>query len=98
MIPVSNKVKVKLLSHVRLFVTPRTVAYQAPQSMGFFQARRLGCHFLLQGIFLTQGSNPGLPHCRQTLYRLSYQGSSAMHAVTYMWSWQAEESIAMLTI
>ena len=27
----------------------------------------VGCHFLLQRIFLTQGSNPGLPHCRQTL-------------------------------
>ena len=26
------------------------------------------CHSLLQGIFLTQGSNPGLPHCRQILY------------------------------
>ena len=24
----------------------------------------VGCHFLLQGIFLTQGSNPGLLHCR----------------------------------
>ena len=24
------------------------------------------CHFLLQGIFPTQGSNPSLPHCRQT--------------------------------
>ena len=35
----------------------------------------MGCHFLLQGIFLTQGSNPGLLHCRQTLYRLSHQGS-----------------------
>ena len=35
----------------------------------------LGCHFLLQGIFPTQGSNPGLLHCRQTLYRLSHQGS-----------------------
>ena len=33
------------------------------------------CHFLLQGIFLTQGSNPGLLHCRQTLYHLSHQGS-----------------------
>ena len=33
------------------------------------------CHFLLQGIFPTQGSNPGLPHCRQTLYRLSHQES-----------------------
>ena len=27
----------------------------------------VGCHFLLQGIFPTQGPNPGLPHCRQTL-------------------------------
>ena len=35
----------------------------------------VGCHFLLQRIFLTQGSNPGLPHCRQTLYPLSHQGS-----------------------
>ena len=34
----------------------------------------MGCHFLLQGIFLTQGSNLGLPHCRQTLYHVSYQG------------------------
>ena len=39
----------------------------------------VGCHFLLQGIFPTQGLNPGLPHCRQTLYRLSHQGSR--HAV-----------------
>ena len=34
----------------------------------------LGSHFLLQGIFMTQGLNPGLPHCRQTLYHLSHQG------------------------
>ena len=35
----------------------------------------VGCHFLLQGIFLTQGSNPGLLHCRQMLYPLSHQGN-----------------------
>ena len=35
----------------------------------------MGCHVLLQGSLLTQGSNPGLLHHRQTLYRLSYQGS-----------------------
>ena len=35
----------------------------------------VGCHCLLQGIFPTQGSNPGFPHCRQTLYHLSCQGS-----------------------
>ena len=34
----------------------------------------LHCFSFLQGIFLTQGLNPGLPHCRQTLYRLSHQG------------------------
>ena len=35
----------------------------------------VGCHALLQGIFPTQGSNPGLPHCRRILYGLSNQGS-----------------------
>ena len=33
------------------------------------------CHLLLQGIFPTHRLNPGLPRCRQTLYRLSHQGS-----------------------
>ena len=36
----------------------------------------VGCHALLQGIILTQGSNPGLPHCMQILYLLSHRGSS----------------------
>ena len=36
----------------------------------------MGCHFLLQGIFPTQGLNRGLPHSRQTLKPLSHQGSS----------------------
>ena len=39
-----------------------------------FQARVLDCHFLLQGIFPTQESKPGLPHRRHTLYCLSHQG------------------------
>ena len=34
----------------------------------------MDCHFLLQGIFPTQGLNPGLPHCRQTLCHLSHWG------------------------
>ena len=34
----------------------------------------VGCHDLFQGIFLTQGLNPGLLHCRQILYHLSCQG------------------------
>ena len=35
----------------------------------------LGCHSLLQGVFLTQGLNLGLPHCRKILYRLNHQVS-----------------------
>ena len=38
----------------------------------------MDCHFLLQGIFPTQELNPGLPHCRQTLYHLSHQGMKIM--------------------
>ena len=45
----------------------RLAAQQAPLSMGFSGKNTgVGCHFLLQGIFPTQESNPGLPHCRQT--------------------------------
>ena len=36
----------------------------------------VGICSLFQGIFPTQGSNPGLPHCRWILYHLSHQGSS----------------------
>ena len=35
----------------------------------------VGSLSLLQGIFPTQGSNPGLPHCRWILYQLSHQGN-----------------------
>ena len=34
---------------------------------GIFQSTGVGCHFLLQEIFLTQGSNPGLPHIKLEL-------------------------------
>ena len=42
----------------------------------------VGCPFLLQGIFLTQGSNPGLLHCGQSLQHLSHQGRNTV----YHWS------------
>ena len=52
------------------------IACQVPLSMEFSrQDTGVGCHSLLQGIFPTQGSNPGLLHCRQILYHLSHQGS-----------------------
>ena len=47
----------------------------------------VGCHALLQGIFLTQGSNLGLPHCRWILYHLSHQGNLwILEWVAYLFS------------
>ena len=45
---------------------------------GIFQARvpEWVAISFIQRIFPTRGSNPGLPHSRQTLYHLSHQGSS----------------------
>ena len=46
------------LSYVQLFATLWTVAHQAPLSMRFpGKNTGVGCHFLFQGIFLTQGLN-----------------------------------------
>ena len=47
-----------LLNHVRLCATPQTVAHQAPLSVRFYrQEYGVRSSFLLQGIFLMQGSN-----------------------------------------
>ena len=48
-----------------------STSYAALRSWDFSKSTRVDCHFLLQGVFPTQGSNPGLPHCRQTLFPLS---------------------------
>ena len=67
------KVKVKSLSRVRL-CDPMNSSPPGSSIHGILQSNNtgVGCHFILQGIFLTQGLNPGLPHCKQTLYRLSH--------------------------
>ena len=68
--------KVKLLSRVWLFATLWTVATRLLCPWGFpGKNTGVGCHFLLQGIFHTQGLNPGLLHWRQMLYPLSHQRS-----------------------
>ena len=59
-------------------VTPWAIAYQARLFLAWDSPgknARMGCHFLLQEIFPTQGLNPGPLHCRQMLYHLSHQGS-----------------------
>ena len=60
------------LSLVQLFVTPMDCSLCSWNSPG--KNTGLGCHSLLQGIFSTQGSNLGLPHCRRILFHLSHQG------------------------
>ena len=60
----------KSLSRVQLFATPWTGPWN---SLG--QNTGVGTFSLLQGIFPTPGSNPGLPHCRRIIYQLSRQGS-----------------------
>ena len=70
--------EVKSRSRVRLFATPWDLAYQAPLSMEYSrQEYWSGLAFLLHGICLTQGLNPGLPHVKQMLYCLSHQGIKA---------------------
>ena len=68
--------EMKSLSCVWLFATLHC-SLPGSSIHGTFQARVLEwvAIFLLQWIFPTQGSNLGLPHCRQTLYHLSHQGS-----------------------
>ena len=54
---------------------------------------------LLQGIFPTQGLNPGLLHCRQILHQLSYQGSPCnLHAEFIMWNVKLDELQAGIKI
>ena len=55
----------------------------------------VGCHFLFQGIFPTQGTNPGLPHCRKMLYHLSHQGTSR-HPKHLLISWLQSPSAVIL--
>ena len=60
----------------------------------------VGCHFLLQRIFLTPGLTLGLPHCRQLLYHLSHQGSPEPPRSTMEMSLQTlvlHEVVARLT-
>ena len=69
-------ITVKSLSHVQLLATPLTVAYQAPPSMGFSrQEYWSGLPLPSPGDLPDPGIEPGLLHCRQTLYHLSHQGS-----------------------
>ena len=49
------------------------------------QSTGVGSLSLLQGIFPTQGLNPGLPHCKCSLYQLSHKGSPTESPVVGKW-------------
>ena len=75
-----------MLSHsvVSQSVTLWIAAHQTPLCLWNFSGINtgVGFHFLLQGIFSTQGLNPGLLHCRQILYLLSHQASQILYVKT----------------
>ena len=77
------------------FVTPWTAPHQAPLSMGFpRQNTGVHCHFLLQGIFLTQGSTLDLLNFRWILYGLRHQGSpSAIVKRHFCFTWPSLGSV-----
>ena len=71
--------KWKLLSHVQLFATPWTVAYQAPLTMEFSRQEywsRLPCP--PPEIFPVQRMNPCFPHCRQTIVWSTLESTTNM--------------------
>ena len=65
--------KVKVAQSCPTLWDPLDYTYSPWNSPG--QNTGVGSLFLLQGIFPTQGLNPGLPHCNQIIYQLSHQGS-----------------------
>ena len=76
----SEEVKCKSLSGIWVSGTPWTGARQAPLSMGFSrQESWIGLPFPSPGDLSDSGIEPGLLHCRQTLYCLSHQGSSLFY-------------------
>ena len=77
------KVKVKLLSHVRLFATPETVAYQAPSSMEFFRQQYWsGLPFPFPGDLLDPGIEPRSPALQANALPSEPPGNPANHWTT----------------
>ena len=65
----------------------RSVVFDSlwPHGLLHGQYTGVGSLSILQGIVPTQGSNPGLPHCRQILYQLSSKGSSRILCIHYIY-------------
>ena len=84
--PLIQSVKSESVSHSVMSASLRPHGLQSARCLCSWispgKKTGMGSHFLLQGIFPTQGSNPSLLHCRWTLYHLSHQGSQcASHQI-----------------
>ena len=80
-------VKVKVAQSCPTLWHPMDSPWNSPgQNIG------MGSLSLLQGIFPTQGLNPGLPHCRQIIYQLSHQGSPEYSIKKLRW-WHLVSSL-----
>ena len=76
-------------SHAQLFVTPCSVASQAPLSTVFSRQEYWnGCHFLLQGIFPAQGLNLHLLHGQAGSLPLAPPGLPALNLGSCSEEWQ----------
>ena len=87
----------QLLSHVWLFATPWPAKLLCPWN---FPGKNsgVGCHFLFQGIFLTQGSNPGIGEVRTQSLRTLCWGNLLRVGVTKTQGWNfSSDLFAALT-
>ena len=87
--------EVKVLSRVRPLWPPGL--YSPWNSPG--QNTGVGSLSLLQGMVPTQGLNPGLLHCRQILYQLSYKGSPIEreeHCYSFISHWSSPSQVNMM--
>ena len=80
-----------LLSHLKLCLTVWLYGWQPTRLLCPWvspgNSTRMGCHALLQGIFLTQGWNPGLLHCRPLLYHWAIREALTYHMTQHLQSW-----------
>ena len=86
-LPSTVKVKVLVTQSCLTLSDPMDCGPPGSSVHGILQARILEwvatSLFPSQGIFLTKGLKPGLPHCRQTLYQINHQGSQ--NTGLYLW-------------
>ena len=85
-----EKYNVYYICEVKLFIAQSCPALCDPQALPCMEFSRQeywrGSHSLLQGVCLTQGSNPGLLHCRQIPYCLSHKGSPTYHIYQFSYT------------